>query len=126
MDKIQLNIQEVQETVLPSLQSDLKKVQKKLHLHKSKKNKKATEEVQKLKNEFKHIPGDSKFGFTKGDRVTILNPLVINGYTIPQKYKTGPVENFTTRFVVITIKYKQDKKFYTKPVYREHHNLQLA
>lgn len=126
VDKLELNLHHVQETVIPALQSDLKQLQKKLHRHKSRKHKKKTKEVPTLQNEFKHIPVVSKFGYTKGDRVTINNKLVINDYTVPTKYKTGPVADFTSRFVVISITYKREKKFYTKPVYRESKNIRLA
>ena len=80
-----------------------------------------------LQNDSKHISADSKFGYTKGERVTILNTLVLDGFTVPDKYKTGPVVDFTARFVVISITYKRNKKLYTKPtVYRTPKYLRLA
>ena len=117
VDKLELNIHQVQETVLPYLQSDLKKLKKKLHQHQSRNRKKKPTAAQTLQNDFRHISADSKFGYTKGERVTIQNNLVLDGYTVPDRYKTGTVVDFTIRFVVISITYKRNKKFYTKPVY---------
>ena len=119
VNKLELNISQVQETVLPSLQSDLKKVKKKLYQRTSRTRKKTTKKPPSVKNDFRHISVESKFGYKIGERVTILNTLVIDGYTVPDKYKTGTVVDFTIRFVVISIKYKRNQKFYTKPtVYR--------
>ena len=119
VDKLELKINQVQETVLPSLQSDLKKVKKKLYQRTSRTRKTTTKKPPSLQNDFKHISAQSKFGYTKGERVTILNTLVIDGYTVPDRYKTGTVVDFTVRFVVISITYKRSQTFYTKPtVYR--------
>ena len=126
VDKLELNIQNVQKTILPSLQSDLKKLKKKLRKRQPRKSQKKPTAAQTLKNDFKHIPANSKFGYSKGDIVTIQNSLVIDGYTVPDKYKTGEVIDFTNRFVVIEITYKRHRKLHTKPIYRVSNNIQLA
>ena len=101
------------------------KVRNKLCIRQSKTNTKTKKEPNKVKEDFKSITVYSKRGLNKGDRVTILNPLVIQGYTVPKKYKTGPIDHFTTCFVVVMIKYKKEKKFYQKLVSLEPHNLQF-
>ena len=71
VDKLQLNIQQVEETVLPSLKSDLKKLKKKVHRRETQNRKTTPKEAQTLQNNFKHISTDSKFGYNKGECVTI-------------------------------------------------------
>ena len=126
VDTLEINIHHVQETILPSLQQDLQKLKKKLRKQKYRNRKINAKDTPTLKNDFQHISTESKFGYRKGDRVTIKNSLVINGYTVPNKYKTGTIEDFTNRFVVITITYKRDKQVYSKSVYCESKNIRLA
>ena len=90
VQNIQLNIEEVKEKTLPSLQSDLAKVQKKLRKRQSEKTSKSKTATE-LKQNFKQILVQSKWGIKKGDRATILNKINIQGYIVPDKYKTGSV-----------------------------------
>ena len=66
---------------------------------------------------------ETKFGFTVGDTVQILNPIKNNGYLIPERYRYGVVTRFNKRFVYFDIKYLKGSNWISYEAYREPKNL---
>ena len=141
VNNIQLAITEVQQQTLPKLQSDLHQVQHQLNKKIQRKIKKKKKAVSKadtkpttaynscsesydLSKDFETIPTNSKFGYTKGDIVTIKNQIVVRGFRVPKEYNTGTVVDFTIRFVVVQIRYQRGKLTYTKNISRESKNIE--
>ena len=69
---------------------------------------------------------ESKFGFTIGDRVKVLNIIKSKGFVIPEKYKYGTVTHFNKRFVFFTIQYLKEDQWHSYEAHREPHNLSHA
>ena len=73
---------------------------------------------------------EEQFGFKKKDIVHITNQVVIGSYTLLEFQRTGAVQYFTDRFVVVSLKYKfnpddEEEAFKYKLVKRESQNIQL-
>ena len=71
----------------------------------------------------KSNPLETRFGFTIGDTVQILNPIKNNGYLIPEQYKYGVITRFNKRFVYFDIKYLKGNNWTSYEAYREPKNL---
>ena len=72
-----------------------------------------------------------QFGLKKRDIVQITNDVVIGTYVLKDSQKIGPVQYFTDRFVVVSLKYKFDpdnerEEFKYKLVKRESQNIRLV
>ena len=71
------------------------------------------------------FPLKSKFGFTVGDTVQVLNVIKADGYIIPEEYKFGVVTRFNKRFVYFDIRYSKNGNWLSYEAYREPKNLKL-
>ena len=137
IQKLQISVQE-QTQHLTNLNIELENVQSQLQLIRKKRV--VAQKVQQpstysgvarrsyaqFKEEFKPVSDDNKFGYKIGDTVTISNNLYIDGRLIGDVYKTGPVDHFTKRFIVIKIFYKfhkEDREYRVKLVSRELQNV---
>ena len=132
LQKIQFEVEEVQQRTLPSLQADLAKVQKKISKLQSKKPShrknrstiaKTSSQSSTLQDDFQPLLINEKWGIKTGQTVTITNKVIVKGYTVPTRYTTGTVDDFTIRFVVVLITYPRGGKTYKAKVYRDIKNI---
>ena len=65
----------------------------------------------------------SKWGFTVGDKVRITNSVRVGNFVVPNRFRSGTVEFFTSIYVAVNISYRKNGNTVNKIIYRSSKNI---